>query len=127
MIFVLYILDVIRMHILDVILMHTLGVVIQMHILDVLLLLLLPTTVIAPLFWGFQPQSNKGAGSVVVPTTTVLSLPTVLKHKYGNGVAKMTELPDRLPVPIASPIRARAVFCSCSFSHLRDRPKQIQI
>ena len=69
------------MHILDGILMHILDVLIRMHILDVLLLLL-ATTVIAPLFWEFQPQSNNAAGSVVVPKTTVLSLATVLKHKY---------------------------------------------
>ena len=73
------------MHILDVILMHILDVLIRMHILDVLLLLL-ATTVIAPLFWEFQPQSNNAAGSVVVPKTTVLSLTTVLKHKYVIGV-----------------------------------------
>ena len=81
LVFILYILDVILMHILDVILMHILDVLIRMHILDVLLLLL-ATTVIAPLFWEFQPQSNNAAGSVVVPKTTVLSLTTVLKHKY---------------------------------------------
>ena len=52
------------MHILNVILMHMLDVLIHMHILDVLLLLLLATTVIAPLFGEFQPQSNNGAGSV---------------------------------------------------------------
>ena len=69
------------MHILDVILMHILDVLIRMHILDVLLLLL-ATTVIAPLFWEFQPQSNNAAGSVVVPKTTLLSLTTLLKHKY---------------------------------------------
>ena len=54
-----------------------------MHILDVLLLLL-ATTVIAPLFWEFQPQSNNTAGSVVVPKTTLLSLTTLLKHKYAK-------------------------------------------
>ena len=73
------------MHILDVILMHILDVLIRMHILDVLLLLL-ATTVIAPLFWEFQPQSNNAAGSVVVPKTTVLSLTTILKHKYALHV-----------------------------------------
>ena len=41
------------MHISDGILMHTLDVLIRMHILDVLLLLL-ATTVIAPLFWELQ-------------------------------------------------------------------------
>ena len=61
--------------------MHILDVLIRMHILDVLLLLL-ATTVIAPLFWEFQPQSNNAAGSVVVPKTTVVSLTAVLKHKY---------------------------------------------
>ena len=75
------------MHILDVILMHILDVLIRMHILDVLLLLL-ATTVIAPLFWEFQPQSNNAAGSVVVPKTTVLSLTTVLKHKYGSRISE---------------------------------------
>ena len=54
LVFILYILDVILMHILDVILMHILDVLIRMHILDVLLLLL-ATTVIALLFWEFQP------------------------------------------------------------------------
>ena len=80
-VFILYILDVILMHILDGILMHILDVLIRMHILDVLLLLL-ATTVIAPLFWEFQPQSNNAAGSVVVPKTTLLSLTTLLKHQY---------------------------------------------
>ena len=66
------------MHVLDVILMHISDVLIRMHILDVLLLLLLATTVIAPLFCGVQPQSN----NVVVPKTMVLSLTMVVKHKY---------------------------------------------
>ena len=79
---ILYILDVMFMRILHVILMHTLHVLIRMHILDVLLLLLLATIVIAPLLWKFQPHSNNAAGTVVVPKTTVLSLTTVLKHKY---------------------------------------------
>ena len=75
------ILDVIRMHTLDVILMHILHVLIHMHILHVLLLLL-ATTLIAPLFLEFQPRSIKAAGSVVVRKTTVLSVAMVLKHKY---------------------------------------------
>ena len=58
-VFILYILDVILMHILDVILMHILDVLIRMHILDVLLLLL-ATTVIAPLFWELH-RCNNGA------------------------------------------------------------------
>ena len=74
-----YISGVKLMHILDVILMHILDVRIRMQISNVLLLLL-ATTVLAPLFWGFQPQSNNVFGSVVVPKTTVVSLTTVLKH-----------------------------------------------
>ena len=58
-IYFVYILDVILMHILDVILMHILYVLIRMHILDVLLLLL-ATTVIAPLFWELH-RCNNGA------------------------------------------------------------------
>ena len=73
--------DVILMHILDIILMRILYVIIRMHILDVLLLLL-AATVIAPLFFEFQPQSNNAAGSAVVHKTTALSLTTLLKHKY---------------------------------------------
>ena len=46
------------------------------------LLLLLATTVIAPLCWEFEPQSNNAAGNVVVPKITLLSPTTVLKHKY---------------------------------------------
>ena len=55
-------------------------------ILDVLLLLLLllAATVNAPLVWELQPQSNNAASSVVVPKTTLLSLTTVLQHKYGS-------------------------------------------
>ena len=60
---------------------HIIYVLIRMRILDVLLLLL-ATTVIAPLSWEFQPRSNKAAGGVVVPDATVLSLTTVLEHKY---------------------------------------------
>ena len=71
LVFILYKLDSRLMHILDVILMHILDVLIRMHMLDVLLLLL-ATTVMAPLFWEFQPQSNNAAGIVVVPRTTVL-------------------------------------------------------
>ena len=81
-VFILYILDVILMHILDGILMHMLDVLIRMHILDVLLLLLLATTVIAPMFWECQPQTNESAGSVVVSKTTLLSVTTVVKHKH---------------------------------------------
>ena len=33
------------------------------------------------IFGKFQPQSNNAAGSAVAPTTTVLSLTIVLKHK----------------------------------------------
>ena len=74
------------MHMLHEILVHVLDVLIRMHMLDVLLLLL-ATAVTAPLFLEFQPQSNNAAGSVAVSKTTVLSLPTVLKHKcaYGEG------------------------------------------
>ena len=81
---ILYKSDVILMNILDVIFMHILYVLIRMHTLDVslLLLLMLATTVIAPLFSEFQPQSNNAAGSVVGPQTTVLSSTTVHKHKY---------------------------------------------
>ena len=60
--------------------MHILDVLIRMHILDVLLLLL-ATTVIALLFWEFQPQSNNAAGSVVVPKTTLLSALLYLKQR----------------------------------------------
>ena len=52
------------------------------RILGALLLLLLATTVIASLFWEFQPHSNNAVGSVVVPKTALLFLTTVLKHKY---------------------------------------------
>ena len=79
--FISYILDVILMHILNVILMHILDVRIRIHILDVLLLVL-ATMAVASLFGEFQPQSNNSAGSVFVPKTTVLSVTTVLKHKY---------------------------------------------
>ena len=78
-----YILDVILMHILIVILMHTLDVFIRMNILDVLPLLC-TTTVIAALFWEFQPQSKNAAGSVVVPKTTVLSLTTLLEKGWAH-------------------------------------------
>ena len=57
---ILNILDVILMHIFDVILMHILDVLIRMHVLDVLLLLL-ATTVIAPLLWALH-RCNTGAG-----------------------------------------------------------------
>ena len=50
--------------------------VILMHALDVL------PTVIALLFWTFQPQSNNAADSVVAPKTTMLFLTMMLKHKY---------------------------------------------
>ena len=50
------------MHILDVTLMHILAVLIRMHILEVLLLLL-ATTVIAPLFWGLH-CCNIGASAL---------------------------------------------------------------
>ena len=72
------------MQILDEILMHIIYVLMRMHISDVLLLLplLLATTVIAPLVWEFQPQSNNAAGSVVLAEKAVLSLTKVLKHKY---------------------------------------------
>ena len=73
------------MHILDVILMRILDVLIRMQILDVLLLLM-ATTLIAQLFWEFQPQGNNAAGSVVVPKTTMLSITMVLKHKRGRLV-----------------------------------------
>ena len=62
--------------------MHILDALICMHVLNVLLLLL-ETKENAPLFWEFQPQSNKAAGSVV-PKTTVLSSTAVLKHKYAS-------------------------------------------
>ena len=74
------------MQILNVILMHF-DVLVRTHMLDVLLLLLLATTVTAPLFWKFQPQSNNAAGSVVAPKTMVPSLTTVLKHKYAQWMA----------------------------------------
>ena len=61
--------------------MHILDVFIRIHILNVLLLLM-ATAVTASLFGEFQLQSNNAAGSVVVPETMVLSLTTVLKHKY---------------------------------------------
>ena len=65
LVLIFYILDVLLMHTLDVILLHILDVLIRMHILNVLLLLLV-TTVIAPLFWEFQPESNNAASSVAV-------------------------------------------------------------
>ena len=83
-VFVWHMSGVILMHILDVILTHTLDVLIRTRILHVLLLLL-AGMVIAPLFWGVQPQSNNAAGSVVVPNTAVMSLTTVLKDKYGQS------------------------------------------
>ena len=61
--------------------MHILDVLTRIHLLDVLMLLL-ATTMIAPLFCEFQPLSNNAAGSVAVPKTTVLSSTTVLKHNY---------------------------------------------
>ena len=73
------------MHILDVILMHISDVLIRIHILDVLLLLL-ATTVTAPLFSEFQAQNNNAAGSVFVRKTTVLSVTTVLKYKYAYDI-----------------------------------------
>ena len=57
--FSLYILDVIPMHMLDAILINILDVLIRMQILNVLLLLL-ATTVIAPLFWKLL-RCNNGA------------------------------------------------------------------
>ena len=76
--------------------MHIFNVIMRMHILDVLLLLLLPTMVIAPLFWECQPQSNNAAGSVVVPKTTVLSSTRVLKHKYVESMLSQDPTKDNL-------------------------------
>ena len=58
---------------------------IYIYILDVLLLLQ-AATLIAPLFWEFQPQSNAAAGTVPVSKTTRLSLTSVLQHKYGTKI-----------------------------------------
>ena len=80
-IYILFTSNVILRHKLDVILMYNiLDVLLPMHVLD-FLPLLLATTVIAPMFGEFQPQSNNAAGSVV-SKTLVLSLTMVLKHKY---------------------------------------------
>ena len=95
-------LDVIFMHILDGILMHILDVLIRMHILDVLLLLL-ATAVIATLFWQFQRRGNNAAGSVVIPKTTVLSLTTVLKHKYVSHISPTTYSPGQRPIGVLDP------------------------
>ena len=58
-VFMLYILHVVLMHVLNVILMHILDVLIRMRIVDVLLLLL-ATTLIAPLLWELH-YCNNGA------------------------------------------------------------------
>ena len=57
LVFILYISSVILVHILHVILMHILNVLTRIQILDVLLLLL-ATTVIAPLFGTFSHRAT---------------------------------------------------------------------
>ena len=57
---ILYVFHGILVQTLSIILIHKLEILIRMHILDVLLLLM-ATTVIAPLFGEFQQQSNNAA------------------------------------------------------------------
>ena len=89
-----------------------------MHIPDVLMLLL-ATTVIAPLFWEVQPQSNNAAGSIVVPKTMVLSLTTVLKHKYAFAMNMSVTLLV-MDVILRPPVRSLQLFAM-------DAPTTLQI
>ena len=107
------------MHILDVILMHRFDVLIRMHVLDGLLLLLLATTVIAPLFWEFQPQSNNAAGSVVVPKTTLLSLTTLLKHNYVGCIVSIYSALCVLLVCVVFFLQPRTCSLRSQFALLR--------